>query len=147
MAADDDLAGPPPLSMRDSTFRGDRSARPWNFRLGLFLRALAVVELAKGLFYWALLIGAGGAAEPLPHAKAEWLVATVFFAVADPVAAVGLWVGTAWGVAIWLIAAAAQLVVIGIAGPAAAGWLTIASLIGAMTAYVALSAKARREHR
>lgn len=146
MAADDDLDGPPPLSMRDSTFRGDRTSRPWSWRLGIFLRALAVAELGKGLAYWALLIGAGGPTEPLPDGSARWLVATVFFAVADPVAAVGLWVGAAWGVAIWLIAAAAQLIVVGIAGPDADGWLMVAALVGAMTGYVALSAKARREN-
>lgn len=146
MAADDDHAGPPPLSMRDSTFHGDRSARPWTWRLAVFLRALAVIELGKGLAYWALLIGAGGAAEPLAGAPTAWFVATVFFAVADPVAAVGLWVGAAWGVAIWLIAALAQLAVIGIAGPTAGGWAVVAVTVAAMTAYVAFSAKARLEN-
>lgn len=146
MAGNHDLEGPPPLSMGDSTFRADRASRPWSWRLAAFLRALAVLELGKGLATWALLIGSGGAAEPLPEGSSRWLVATVFFAVADPVAAVGLWLGAAWGVAIWLIAAAAQLVVIGIVGPDPGGWLMVAALIGAMTAYVALSAKARREN-
>ena len=40
-----------------------------------------------------------------------WQAATVFFAVIDLVAAVGLWLAAAWGAVIWLMAVASMLAV------------------------------------
>ncbi len=40
-----------------------------------------------------------------------WQTATVFFAVIDLVAAVGLWLAAAWGAVIWLTAVASMLAV------------------------------------
>ena len=40
-----------------------------------------------------------------------WQAATVFFAVIDLVAAVGLWLAAAWGAVIWLTAIASMLAV------------------------------------
>lgn len=144
-APDDDHWGPPPLSVRDSRFSAGRATRPWSWRLGMFLRAMAVIELLKGLVHWALLIGTGAASDPTVGQSSAWLATNAIFAVADPVAAVGLWVGAPWGVAIWLIAAIGQIVVSVIGGSGAAGWLAIAATLLAMSLYVALSMKARRE--
>ena len=71
----------------------------------------------------------------------------MFFAVADPVAGVGLWVGAAWGVAIWLIAAVGQLAVVALGVEGLGGWPAAAAVLAAMVAYVALSVMARREQR
>ena len=144
-APDDDDWGPPPLSVRDSRFSAGRTTRPWSWRLGMFLRAMAAIELLKGLAQWAVLIATGGAAEPLAGQSSAWLATTAVFAVADPVAAVGLWVGAPWGVAIWLIAAIGQIAASALGGPSAAGWFAIAATLTAMTLYVLLSVKARRE--
>jgi hypothetical protein len=146
-AQEDDQRGPPPLSLGDARLLHDLAERPWAWRLALFLRTLAVVELGKGLLHWSLLVAAGGAAEPLVDRTTAWFVATVFFAVADPVAAVGLWVGAPWGVAIWLIAALGQLAFAMAGGPTAGGWTVIAAVLAAMAAYLALSIKARAEAR
>jgi hypothetical protein len=78
----------------------------WTARLVVFLRAVAALSLLKGLYHWAGVIGigdepgAGFDANPLP-----WQAATVFFAVIDLVAAVGLWLAAAWGGVVWLTAA------------------------------------------
>jgi hypothetical protein len=143
--ADDDRSDPPPLTLGDARLGADRADRPWNWRLAIFLRALAAVELARGLLHWALLVGAGGSAEPLAGLAPGWFLATMFFAVADPVAAVGLWVGAPWGVAIWLIAAVGQIVASAAGGPGAFGWAVIVATVAAMAAYVVLSMKARNE--
>lgn len=143
--ADEDDRGEAPLTIGEGRFSGDRLARPWTWRRSLFLRALAAVELVKGLAHWAALLGAGGAADPTAGRPAGWFLAQGFFAVADPVAAVGLWVGATWGVAIWLIAALGQLAVSALDGPTAIGLLVIAAVVIAMAAYAVLSAKARRE--
>ncbi|WP_020178926.1 DUF6163 family protein [Methylopila sp. M107] len=142
---DDDHWGPPPLTLRDSRFSAGRTTRPWTWRLGLFLRLTAALELLKGLAHWALLIGAGGGADPIAGASPGWLAANTAFAIADPVAAVGLWVGAPWGVAIWLIAGTGQIASSALGGPGPAAWLIIAVTLSAMTLYVALSMKARRE--
>ena len=40
-----------------------------------------------------------------------WQTATIFFAVIDLVAAVGLWLAAAWGAVIWLMSIASMLAV------------------------------------
>lgn len=142
---EDEGRGPPPLTLGDGRFGADRTLRPWTWRLGVFLRALAGVELAKGLVHWAMLIFAGGAAEPLAGLPVSWIAATAFFAVVDPVAALGLWVRAGWGVAVWLIAALGQLIVCALAGPDGGGWAIIAVTMAAMAVYAWLSIKARGE--
>ena len=78
----------------------------WTRRLVLFLRIVAGLSLVKGLYHWAGIAGIGARpgeafdASPLP-----WQAATVFFAIIDLVAAVGLWLAAAWGGVVWLTAA------------------------------------------
>lgn len=145
MADEHDRSDPPPISARDQRLSADRTTRPWRWRLGVFLRVLSALEIAKGLAHWGLLIGAGGAAEAFDAVAPGWIFATVFFAVADPVAGVGLWVGAAWGVAIWLIAALGQLLAVAIGVEGVGGWPSAAAVLLAMAAYVVLSFLARRE--
>lgn len=136
----------PPILLRDARLRRNPAARPWSWRLHVFVRALAALEFAKGLFHWAALIGVGGAGEPFSDASMAWRVATVFFAVADLVAAVGLWLGAAWGVVIWLLAASAQMLFGTIAPGSFSGhWAFAAFEVAAMALYLALSLKAKRE--
>ena len=84
----------------------------WTRRLVLFLRVMAGVSMLKGLYHWSWLCGIA----VLPHEVFEnhsiaWQSATVFFAVIDLVAAVGLWLAAAWGAVIWLTAVASMLAV------------------------------------
>src|ERR1700728_1470978 len=67
-------------------------AGSWTEYLVLFLRLMAAVSLVKGLYHWAQVCGVGAAPDDgcLAHSVA-WRSATVFFAVLDLVAAVGLW--------------------------------------------------------
>jgi hypothetical protein len=65
---------------------------PWTRRLVLFLRVMAFFSMAKGLIHWAQVIGIGdGGGSTFENATVPWQAATVFFAVIDLVAAVGLW--------------------------------------------------------
>ncbi len=85
-----------------------REARklPWGRRLMLFLRIVAGFSLLKGLYHWALVLGIGdGAGSTFEASAMPWQAATVFFAVIDLVAAVGLWLAAAWGGVVWLTAA------------------------------------------
>jgi len=88
------------------------SSDGWAGWLTLFLRAVAVLSLAKGLYHWAVICGFGAAPGGGFEAKSSpWQMATVFFAIIDLVAAVGLWLGASWGVIIWLASSVTMIVV------------------------------------
>src|ERR1700756_590390 len=75
----------------------------WTRRLVLFLRIMAIVSVAKGLYHWAQVTGfIGGEEEAFENQPMAWQTATVYFAVIELVAAVGLWLATPWGAVVWL---------------------------------------------
>jgi hypothetical protein len=84
----------------------------WTARLVLFLRVMAALSLMKGLYHWAIVCGIGdGPDATFETAPMPWQAATVFFAVIDLVAAVGLWLTAAWGAVVWLTAAISMVAV------------------------------------
>lgn len=97
--------------MSDPMFAGDLSRGReqegvWTARLIILLRAIAALSLLKGLYHWSAIAGIGqGPAGGFEANPLSWQVATVFFAVIDLVAAVGLWLAAAWGGVVWLTAA------------------------------------------
>jgi hypothetical protein len=89
------------------------SAGTWTEYLVLFLRLMAAVSLVKGLYHWAQVCGIGaGADEGFEAHTVAWQAATVFFAVLDLVAAVGLWLAAAWGAVVWLGSVVSMAVVV-----------------------------------
>ena len=75
----------------------------WTSRLVLFLRVMAVLSMIKGLYHWAEITGfIGGEDNAFESQTAQWQTATVYFAVIELVAAVGLWLATPWGAVVWL---------------------------------------------
>lgn len=82
----------------------------WTRRLVLFLRVMAGLSMIKGLYHWTEVCGIGAGGEPFENHSIAWQSATVFFAVIDLVAAVGLWLAAAWGAVIWLTSVASMLV-------------------------------------
>jgi len=82
---------------------GEVDGKQWSRRLVLFLRVMAGLSLLKGLYHWAVICGIGA---PFPSGfdsySTPYQVATVFFAIIDPVAAVGLWLAAPWGAVVWL---------------------------------------------
>ncbi|GGE77779.1 hypothetical protein H1W37_00980 [Stappia taiwanensis] len=87
-------------------------SRPaWSVVLVWYLRAMAVLLLGGGLIHWARIIGIvpwrGAWFWDMP---VEWQAATVFFAVLDLVAAIGLWLTVSWGAVMWLFRALTQVV-------------------------------------
>jgi hypothetical protein len=84
----------------------------WAEYLVLFLRIMAGVSLIKGLYHWAQVCGIGAPADGgFESHTVAWQTATVFFAVIDLVAAVGLWLAAAWGAVVWLTAVVSMAVV------------------------------------
>ena len=82
---------------------GEPTGEAWAARLVIFLRIMAGISLLKGLYYWAIVCGVGA---PSPAGFDSYTLpyqsATVFFAVIDLVAAVGLWLAAPWGAVVWL---------------------------------------------
>jgi hypothetical protein len=84
----------------------------WTSWLVLFLRLMAALSLIKGLYHWAAVCGIGTPREAgFDFQTLPWQTATVFFAVFDLVAAVGLWLAAAWGAVVWLTATVSMVVV------------------------------------
>ncbi len=83
--------------------RNEKAGGSWTEYLVLFLRIMAVASLIKGLYHWAVLCGIGAPSGGGFEAHTiGWQTATVFFAIIDLVAAVGLWLAAAWGAVVWL---------------------------------------------
>jgi uncharacterized membrane protein (DUF2068 family) len=89
-----------------------KSATIWGQRLLIFLRIMSGISMLNGLRYWAAVCGiafvAAGGFEAQPVA---WQTATVFYAVIDLVAAVGLWLAAPWGAVVWLTSAVSMVVI------------------------------------
>jgi hypothetical protein len=86
-------------------------AGAWSTRLVLFMRIMAVLSLIKGVYHWTQICGIGVGAGDFEARSVAWQTATVFFAVIDLVAAVGLWLAAAWGAVVWLTAVVSMAVV------------------------------------
>src|ERR1700748_2317309 len=86
-----------------SSERIESDENVWTRRLVLFLRIMAVISILKGLYHWAQVTGfIGGEEEAFENQSMAWQTATVYFAVIELVAAVGLWLPPPWGAVVWL---------------------------------------------
>src|SRR6185312_15055479 len=75
----------------------------WTRRLVFFLRVMAVVSVAKGLYHWAQVTGfVGGEEEAFENQSMAWQAATVYFAVIEMVAAGGFLAAKARGAVVWV---------------------------------------------
>jgi hypothetical protein len=84
----------------------------WGQRLLWFLRGMAVISMLNGLRYWAAVCGFAFVPQGGFEAQSvAWQTATVFFAVIDLVAAVGLWLAAPWGAVVWLTSAVSMVVI------------------------------------
>jgi hypothetical protein len=84
----------------------------WTEYLVLFLRIMAVVSLVKGLYHWGQVCSIGvPPSEAFQMRSLPWQATTIFFAVLDLVAAVGLWLVAPWGAVVWLTSVVSMAVV------------------------------------
>jgi hypothetical protein len=82
---------------------GKSDRKRWAYWFLVFVRVMAIVSLGKGLYHWTIVCGINA---PFPSGfdsyPTPYQVATVFFAIIDLVAGVGLWLAAPWGAVIWL---------------------------------------------
>jgi len=84
-----------------SSERIESDENVWTRRLVLFLRIMAVLSILKGLYHWAQVTGFIGSEEDaFENQPMAWQAATVYFAVIELVAAVGLWLATVVSMAV-----------------------------------------------
>lgn len=115
-----------------------------------YVRVLSFLFLGLGLFQWAVLLGA------LPTSRPDFFTLSLqaqamilFFAVANLVTSVGLWMTATWGIVVWFSAASARIIRHTVFA-ASLGWMPIATsaevvlIIGYL---VLLFAEARAERR
>ncbi len=123
-------------------------ATSWTDRLVLFLRIMAGVSMIKGLSHWAIVCGfASGPNGPFEANPMPWQTATVFFAVIDLVAAVGLWLMAPWGAVVWLTASVSMIAVEMFFPQIYGGRVATVMLEGVLiTSYLLLAILAAREH-
>lgn len=126
----------------------------WPTMLVVLLRAIASVCILRGLGHWSLIIGlvdieGVGFEDLAPGFQAL----TVFLAVIELVAGVGLWLGATWGVVCWLIAVGLILLVDGLVAVggfawlenATRSWIATAADIALVTVYGAVATLAARQ--
>jgi hypothetical protein len=77
----------------------------------IYMRILSVITMVTGIVHWARIVGylqwQGSTFLEVPI---EWQGVTIYFAVFDLVAAVGLWLGVAWGGVMWIFVALSVIV-------------------------------------
>ncbi|HEY4403244.1 MAG TPA: DUF6163 family protein [Xanthobacteraceae bacterium] len=120
----------------------------WATRLVVFLRVMAAFALVKGLYYWAIVCGVGA---PTPQGFDSYTMpyqsATVFFAVIDLVAAVGLWLAAPWGAVVWLTSVISMAAVEALFPQIYGGRLWVILLaLALLGVYLLLALLSAREH-
>jgi hypothetical protein len=81
----------------------------FGFLLVVFMRIVAVLWMFQGLMQWQIILAPEG--PPLDALPMPVATAVGFFAVADLLAAVGLWLASPWGGVLWIFSASASIVV------------------------------------
>jgi hypothetical protein len=122
-------------------------ANVWTRRLVLFLRVMALLSIIKGLYHWAQVTGfIGGEDEAFENQAMAWQAATVYFAVIELVAAVGLWLATPWGAVVWLTTVVSMAVIeLMFPGIYGGSLLVVAGEASMLAAYLALAWMSARE--
>jgi hypothetical protein len=121
---------------------------PWRRRLIRFQRVAGGFMIFKGLTHWTSLLGFGdGPASRFQQQPLDGQAATVFFAVIDLVAAVGLWLAAAWGAVIWLTAGV-SMAAVEVFFPQVYGgrWMVVAIEGALLFSYLFLAIQSAREH-
>lgn len=128
--------------------RASRARTRWTRMLIVFLRLLSVLCLARGLTEWSRILGFAGPEDAFETATSAAQVMMALYAVLNCVAAVGLWLTSAWGAVLWLTVTLCEVLL-----PIAAGrpplqlGLNEIALLSLAFVYVVLTWLSARERR
>jgi uncharacterized membrane protein YuzA (DUF378 family) len=105
-AVQESRAQPEEQSLARDILAGDseqRRKRRWTRLLVVFLRCLSLVCLGRGLMDWSAILGFTGEEDQFLLMPVVDQASLVLLAVLSCIAAVGLWLTSAWGAVLWLI--------------------------------------------
>ncbi|KAF0118724.1 MAG: hypothetical protein FD152_4627 [Xanthobacteraceae bacterium] len=119
-----------PIHVADEERRID-----WARIYRIFMRTLAVLVIGRGLMQWLVICGGPNADgigfEDFPPGLQA---STVFFAVIELVAGVGLWLASAWGGVVWLLGTAVAVAIDLAMLAGMQGWVAAAAILAARQA-------------
>ena len=104
--------------------------------------------MLKGLYHWSVVLGIGeGPDSRFSTETLPWQTATVYFAIIDLVAAVGLWLASVWGAVVWLTAAV-SMAAVQVFFPQIYGgsWIVVMIELSLLLTYLVLALQSAREH-
>src|SRR6201993_255839 len=135
------------MSAMTSSDRMEGDENVWTRRVVMFLRFMAFLSILKGLYHWSQVTGfVGGEDEAFENQPTAWQAATVYFAVIELVAAVGLWLATPWGAVVWLTTVVSMAVIeLMFPGIYGGSLLVVGGEAFMLAAYLALAWMAARE--
>lgn len=141
-----------PAGQDDRSLDPVNVARPregvWTNRLVWFLRVMAGLSMLKGLYHWSVVLGIGdGPENNFTLHSLPWQTATVYFAIIDLVAAVGLWLAAVWGAVVWLTASVSMAAVEVFFPQIYGGRIVVVVIeIALLVTYLWLAMQSAREH-
>ncbi len=97
------------LKPQDGKTKAGKASMDWSWLLVAFMRTVACLWILRGLLLWSDILRFE--ATPFETESTRVALLIVAFAVADLIAAVGLWIATAWGGVLWIFTAIANIVV------------------------------------
>jgi hypothetical protein len=130
----------------DRIERVERRQTHWDTVLVWFMRIVALVWVAKGILTWADIIDVLPGRPPFEGEPLGRQTVMIYFAVIDFTAAVGLWLTSAWGGVVWLLAATSGIT-LAVLTPQLLPMPIVVTIVqmGAIAAYFVLSWLAARE--
>lgn len=118
----------------------------WNRVLIWFMRIMAFVWIAKGVWAWAFLVGHNPYGLAFELRTFAGKAGLIYFAVIDLIAAVGLWLASTWGGVMWLLALMSHMILSAFFPHIVEASLMILGVMGTLVAaYLAVSWMAVRE--
>jgi hypothetical protein len=97
-----------PAKTPDGNFLSAIAGVGWGTALTWYMRTLAWVWVGKGLFHWAIILGAFPRLGQFTTMALPLQATIVAFACFNLLAGVGLWLAAPWGGAIWLLCAVVE---------------------------------------
>ncbi|WP_375665566.1 DUF6163 family protein [Bartonella sp. TT121SHDZB] len=84
-----------------------------NLIYNCYLRFLALICLVLGIFYWIRLVGVfPGILWRFDLMPWQWQFASAILAILYPIALIGLWMYSLWGILLWCVAALIETIAI-----------------------------------
>ena len=135
-------------ALRDTDGKRNLRFLHWNMALIWFMRLMALIWIAKGLSFWAVIVGAGTVIPIFEDRDLGSQATVIYFSVVDLIAAVGLWLASAWGGVLWLLAVMSHLILATFFPDILpVNTVTAIAYLGLIAAYLLLSWLANSEER